>query len=362
LTHYQKNSSTFGGHFDVDKKRNRLKEIEGQEALEGFWEDASHAAKVQQEKALLQIVVSKVDKLVESLEEFEILFDYGLNEGDEESAREALVLVEDLALRFEEVEQQALLGQEEDQNNAIITINAGAGGTESCDWAYMLERMVLRYCDKLNFKTTLVDEQSGDAAGIKSATILAEGPFAYGKLRSESGIHRLVRISPFDSNARRHTSFASVFASPEVDDDIEIEMLDKDLRIDVFRASGAGGQSVNTTDSAVRITHLPTNLVAVCRNERSQLQNKQMAMKILKSRLHERAMQEKREKEAETEASKKKIEWGSQIRSYVLHPYKMVKDHRTGYEMSAPDKVLDGELEGFVKAYLQWDASEQEET
>lgn len=362
MTHYQKNSSTFGGHFDVDKKRNRLKEIEGQEALEGFWEDASHAAKVQQEKALLQIVVSKVDKLVESLEEFEILFDYGLNEGDEESAREALVLVEDLALRFEEVEQQALLGQEEDQNNAIITINAGAGGTESCDWAYMLERMVLRYCDKLNFKTTLVDEQSGDAAGIKSATILAEGPFAYGKLRSESGIHRLVRISPFDSNARRHTSFASVFASPEVDDDIEIEMLDKDLRIDVFRASGAGGQSVNTTDSAVRITHLPTNLVAVCRNERSQLQNKQMAMKILKSRLHERAMQEKREKEAETEASKKKIEWGSQIRSYVLHPYKMVKDHRTGYEMSAPDKVLDGELEGFVKAYLQWDASEQEET
>ena len=330
--------------------------------MEGFWEDADYASKIQKEKALLQMVVEKVRKLTEALEEFEILYEYGMEEGDADSAKEALELVEELGPRFEEVEQQALLGQEEDKNNAIVTINAGAGGTESCDWAYMLQRMVLRYCDKQNFKSSILDEQGGDAAGIKSTTIMVEGPFAYGKLRSENGIHRLVRISPFDSNARRHTSFASVFASPEVDDDIEIEILDKDLRIDVFRASGAGGQSVNTTDSAVRITHLPTNIVVVCRNERSQLQNKQTAMKILKSRLHERAMQEKREKEAETEASKKKIEWGSQIRSYVLHPYKMVKDHRTGFEVSAPDRVLDGELDGFVKAYLQWDASEDEET
>ena len=243
-----------------------------------------------------------------------------------------------------------------DSHNAIVAINAGAGGTESCDWAQMLYRMLVKWAEKKKFSLLEVEQQSGEAAGIKSVTLLVKGPYAYGNLKSESGIHRLVRISPFDSNSRRHTSFASVFVSPEVDDSIEVEINEGDLRIDVYRSGGAGGQSVNTTDSAVRITHKLTGIVVACQNERSQLQNKAMAMKILKSRLYERALQEKRERQAEVEAGKKEIGWGSQVRSYVLHPYKMVKDLRTQFESPNPDKVLDGDLDGFIKSYLQWRA------
>lgn len=240
-----------------------------------------------------------------------------------------------------------------DGNNAIVSINAGAGGTESCDWAYMLYRMITRWCESKNYKLALIDTQDGDSAGIKSCTFSVEGNFAYGYLKSESGIHRLVRISPFDSNARRHTSFASIYVSPEVDDSIEIDIHENDIKIDVYRAGGAGGQSVNTTDSAVRITHKPSGLVVTCQNERSQLQNKLTAMKVLKSRLYEKAMEEKRAEQAKIEESKKEIGWGSQIRSYVLHPYKMVKDHRTDCESGNPDKILDGYLDDFMKSFLE---------
>lgn len=330
------------------------------EALEGFWADADNAAKIQKEKSLLQEVCSSYKVVADLYDEFEILYEYA-SEGDEESASEAIENFQKLQDSIGELEQKSLLSDEMDPNNAIISINAGAGGTESCDWASMLYRMLTRWAESKGLKITVMDHQYGDSAGIKSVTFMVSGNYAYGQLKSETGIHRLVRISPFDSNARRHTSFASVFVSPEVDDDIEIEVLDKDIRIDVYRSGGAGGQSVNTTDSAVRITHYPSGIVVTCQNERSQLQNKQTAMKILKSRLYEKALEEKRAEEAAQQANKKEIGWGSQIRSYVLHPYKMVKDHRTNFESGNAEKVLDGDLDGFMKSYLQWSSLATEE-
>ncbi len=343
----------FGGHFEVNKKNDRLKEISQMEALEGFWNDADNAAKIQKEKSLLQDVVTTYQSLQDLYDEFEIMEEYA-TESDESTFQEACETFEKFVEQFAKAEQKVLLSEEVDPNNAIITINSGAGGTESCDWANMLLRMILRWAESKKFKTQTLDIQAGDGAGIKSATITVEGPYAYGMLKSETGVHRLVRISPFDSNARRHTSFASMFVSPEVDDDIEIEINDSDLKIDVYRSGGAGGQSVNTTDSAVRITHKPSGLVVTCQNERSQLQNKMQAMKVLKSRLYDKAMAEKREKDDEQEANKKKIEWGAQIRSYVLHPYKMVKDHRTNFESGNAEKILDGDLDGFMDSFLRW--------
>lgn len=273
---------------------------------------------------------------------------------DEASAKEALELIPKLQAAISEAEKKALLSGETDPNNAIVTINAGAGGTESCDWAGMLLRMVQRWAEAKGFKANVMDFQYGDSAGIKSATVMIQGNYAYGLLKSESGVHRLVRISPFDSNARRHTSFSSIFVSAEVDDTIEIEVLDKDLRVDVYRSGGAGGQSVNTADSAVRLTHFPSGIVVACQNERSQIQNRAMAMKILKSRLYDLELQKRREAQDKVEAGKKDIAWGSQIRSYVLHPYKLVKDHRTGFTSSQAETVLDGDLDDFMKAFLQW--------
>jgi len=325
------------------------------EALEGFWEDSTSAAKVQKEKSILTQTVTKFEKVSVLFDDFEALCEFA-DEGDEESTKEALGTFESLKESLEIAEQQALMSEETDPNNAIVSINAGAGGTESCDWASMLFRMLSRWCEQNNCKSEVMDHQTGDTAGLKSVTFMVKGDFAYGNLKSESGIHRLVRISPFDSNARRHTSFASVFVSPEIDDTIEIDIQDKDIRIDVYRSGGAGGQSVNTTDSAVRITHHPSGIVVTCQNERSQLQNKETAFKVLRSRLYEKAMEEKRAEAAQVEAGKKEIGWGSQIRSYVLHPYKMVKDHRTSFESGNADKVLDGDLDGFMKSYLQWRA------
>ena len=275
-------------------------------------------------------------------------------DGDEASAQEALELFPKLETALSEVEKKALLSDETDINNAIVTINAGAGGTESCDWAGMLLRMITRWCEDHKFKHQVTDFQYGDSAGIKSATVMVTGNYAYGLLKSEIGVHRLVRISPFDSNARRHTSFASIFVSAEVDDTIEIEVLDKDLRVDVYRSGGAGGQSVNTADSAVRLTHLPTGIVVACQNERSQIQNRAMAMKILKSRLYDFEMEKRRKEQQAIEDTKMEIGWGSQIRSYVLHPYKLVKDHRTGFQSSQAETVLNGDLDDFMKSYLQW--------
>lgn len=343
----------FGGLFDIDRKNQRLKEISEMEALPGFWEDADAAAKIQKEKSLLQEVTNRYEKVSELFDEFEILQEYA-SEGDKDSLEEALTTYNKLEESIKDLEKQSLLSEEMDPNNAIVSINAGAGGTESCDWASMLYRMLTRWCEAHGFKTQVLDVQDGDSAGIKSATFTVTGNYAYGLMKSESGIHRLVRISPFDSNARRHTSFASVFVSPEIDEDIEIEIQDKDIRIDVYRSGGAGGQSVNTTDSAVRITHHPSGIVVTCQNERSQLQNKLQAMKVLRSRLYEKALEEQRAEKAEQEANKKEIGWGSQIRSYVLHPYKMVKDHRTNFEAGNAEKVLDGDLDGFMKSYLEW--------
>ncbi len=280
------------------------------------------------------------------------LFELSQEEKDESVLSEVANLIVSLADQFEKAEFQKMLSEEMDPKNAILTINAGAGGTESQDWAQMLLRMYQRWAQDKGFKTELMDALPGEEAGIKNATLTITGPFAYGLLKSEAGVHRLVRISPFDSNARRHTSFTSVFVTPEVDDDFEVVINPADLRVDVYRSGGKGGQGVNTTDSAVRLTHLPTGLVVACQQERSQIKNKALAMKVLKSRIYERHLEEERKKQADVEASKKDISWGSQIRSYVLHPYKMVKDHRTTHVVPVADKVLDGDLDGFIKAYL----------
>ena len=245
------------------------------------------------------------------------------------------------------------MGSPEDPKNAWLMIHAGAGGTESQDWAEMLLRMYLRFCEARGWKAELIDRQDGEEAGLKSATLHVVGDHAYGYLKGEMGVHRLVRISPFDAAQRRHTSFASIYVSPEVDEDIEIEIAEKDLRVDTYRSSGAGGQHVNVTDSAVRITHLPTGIVVTCQNERSQGRNRDMAMRVLRARLYQRALDERRAEEERLVGDKKSIEWGSQIRSYVLHPYRMVKDHRTGHETGDTDSVLDGELTPFVEAYLK---------
>jgi peptide chain release factor 2 len=249
-------------------------------------------------------------------------------------------------------ELKLMLGSEQDSMNAIMTIHAGAGGTEAQDWAEMLLRMYLRWTERKGFSTTIIDYQPGDEAGVKSVSLTIEGEYAYGYAKAEIGIHRLVRISPFDSGARRHTSFASVFVYPEVDDEISIEIDDNDLRIDTYRSTGAGGQHVNKTDSAVRITHMPTGIVVQCQNERSQHKNKAMAMKFLKSRLYEIEIQEQKKKIYELNKTKKEISWGSQIRSYILHPYKLVKDHRTNLEAGNANRVLDGDIDDFIEAYL----------
>jgi peptide chain release factor 2 len=302
---------------------------------------------------LLEDVTGLYSNVKSIADDFEVLCEMAAD-GDEASAIEAMAFFSKLKTMLSEAEKKALLSAETDINNAIVTINAGAGGTESCDWAGMLLRMITRWCENTGFKATVTDFQYGDAAGIKSATLMVSGNYAFGLLKSESGVHRLVRISPFDSNARRHTSFSSVYVTPEVDDTIEIEVLDKDLRVDIYRAGGAGGQSVNTADSAVRLTHLPTGIVVACQNERSQLQNRAMGMKILKSRLYEHELEKRRKEQQVIEDAKMDNSWGSQIRSYVLHPYKLVKDHRNGFSTSQAETVLEGDLDDFMKAYLQW--------
>jgi peptide chain release factor 2 len=273
-------------------------------------------------------------------------------EAGEEVAADLATSLNELERLVQGAEFQKMLGGEHDAANAILTINAGAGGTESQDWAEMLLRMYLRWCDKRGFKRDITDTQAGEEAGIKSATVLVQGEYAYGYLSAEAGVHRLVRISPFDSAARRHTSFASVFAWPQIDEDIKIEVQEKDLRVDTYRSSGAGGQHVNVTDSAVRITHLPTGIVVSCQNERSQIRNREVGMKILKARLYDLELQKQRARLDAVESAKKDIAFGSQIRSYVLHPYRMVKDHRTKHEVGDPDRVLDGDLDDLIKATL----------
>lgn len=305
-----------------------------------------------QEKSRLESELREFQELERGFNDAQTLFELAQEEKDESAQKEVSELVTSLAAQFERVEFHKMLSEEHDPRNAIVTINAGAGGTESQDWAQMLLRMYQRWGQDRGFKVELLDALAGEEAGIKNATLTISGSYAYGLLKSEAGVHRLVRISPFDSNARRHTSFSSVYVSPEIDDDFEVVINPVDLRIDVFRAGGKGGQGVNTTDSAVRITHMPSGIVVACQQERSQIKNKDLAMKVLRSRLYERHLEEERKKQAAIEDTKKDIAWGSQIRSYVLHPYKMVKDHRTGHTQSVAEKVLDGDLDGYIKAYL----------
>jgi len=315
-----------------------------------FWADQAAAQKVMQRRKRLEGDLELLKRLRAQEDDAKVLADW-LASGEDVAADfgSALDALESTA---EAAEFQKMLGGDHDRANAILTINAGAGGTDSQDWAEMLLRMYLRWCDRRGLKRDITDVQAGEEAGIKSATVMVQGEYAYGNLAAEAGVHRLVRISPFDSNARRQTSFASVFAWPEIDETIEIDVQEKDLRIDTYRSSGAGGQHVNVTDSAVRITHLPTGIVVACQNERSQIRNREVGMKILKARLYELEVQKRREKLDAVEAAKKDIAFGSQIRSYVLHPYRMVKDHRTKHETGNPDRVLDGDIDDFIKATL----------
>ncbi len=346
-------SPSSGGLFDVDGKRESIQEIESKIAAPGFWDNADSSQGILKERTSLEKIVQLWDSLARQQEDVRVMIELGEEEADEETLKEVGEMNNRLQQGVEAAEFQRMLSGEHDRNSCFISINPGAGGTESQDWAEMLLRMYLRYCEKKGWKTSITDYQSGDEAGIKSATFSVSGEYAYGYLKAEAGIHRLVRISPFDSNARRHTSFASVYAFPEIEEeDIDIKIADSDLRVDTFRSGGAGGQHVNTTDSAVRITHLPTNIVVACQSERSQILNRATAMKVLRAKLYEKEVQERTARASEIASEKKEIGWGSQIRSYVLHPYKMVKDLRTGVESGNPDAVLDGALEEFVVAYL----------
>jgi peptide chain release factor 2 len=301
-------------------------------------------------------VVGDWDSASSGLEDIQLLIELGEEDGDAAARAEAQAEVREMLSTVEQtlaqMEFARMLSGEHDASNAIVSINAGAGGTEAQDWAEMLLRMYLRWAERRGFKAEITEYQPGEEAGTKGVTFTVSGDYAYGYLKAEKGIHRLVRISPFDSNARRHTSFCSVFVFPELSDDVEVEILDKDLKVDTYRASGAGGQHVNKTDSAIRITHLPTGIVVSCQNERSQHKNRATALKQLKARLYERQLEQKENKAEELGGEKKDIAWGSQIRSYVLHPYRMVKDHRTGHEVGNADGVLDGDLDGFIEAYL----------
>ena len=318
----------------------------------GFWD--------RQEEARETIVrLKQLKPLIESWgachHELQELKEYThlLSEQDRDSLPQIEKEVNKLAHEVDALEFKRLLSEPEDPNNAIVSINAGAGGTESCDWVNMLFRMYLRWAEKKGFETQVVDMLSGEEAGVKNVTFYVRGPYAYGYLKTECGVHRLVRISPFDANKRRHTSFASLDAIAEVEDDVDIEIKEEELKIDTFRASGAGGQHVNKTESAIRVTHIPTGIVVQCQNERSQYKNKQMAFKILKARLYEKRKQEEEAKIAQKYGEKKEIAWGSQIRSYVFHPYTLVKDHRTGFETSNGQEVMDGDLDSFMEAYLK---------
>lgn len=320
----------------------------------GFWDDVDEAKKTNRRISRLRETIEEWRSFDKDLEETETLLELAVEENDPDALQEAEAAVNKLKNRIDHFELECMFTGEHDANNAILAINAGAGGTEAQDWVEMLMRMYLRWTENKGFQADILDYLPGDEAGVKGITIMVKGRNAYGLLRSEVGIHRLVRISPFDTSGRRHTSFASVSVFPELDDNIEVEINEKDLRIDTYRASGAGGQHVNKTSSAIRITHLPTNIVVQCQSERSQHRNKDIAMKMLRARLYERERQAQQEQRQEIEGEKREIAWGSQIRSYIMHPYQLIKDHRTNFETGKVEQVLDGDLDPFIKEYLLW--------
>ncbi len=348
---------TSGGIFDPERKKEELKTLYEKRDTPYFWKDQKAAQAVIDKITQREKPVKALQDFESSFEDVTVLLELAEEENDESTLAEVSSTLDSLEKTISDLEFQTLLGGRDDSKNVILSINAGAGGTESQDWTQMLRRMYLRWIERRKFEYEEFDLQAGQEAGVKSVTILVKGDYAYGYLKSENGVHRLVRISPFDSNARRHTSFASVSILPEIDDTVEIEIEEKDLKIDVYRASGAGGQHVNKTSSAVRIKHIPTGIVVQCQNERSQFKNKSFAMKILKSRLYKHHMEEEEKKQAEYTKDQKKIEWGSQIRSYVFHPYNMVKDLRTEVETGNVQAVMDGDIDKFINSYLTWQKS-----
>jgi peptide chain release factor 2 len=341
-----------GAIFDLPAKEIKLKEIENQIAVDGFWDNPEETKGILRERTRISEQIERFKKLKDDLEENEILLDLAIEESDEKTLDEVTRQMQELEADIRQVSLDMMLDGKEDQNNAIVSINAGAGGTEAQDWAEMLFRMYARWVERKRYKVNIIDFQPGEEAGIKSVTFTAVGDYAYGYLKSEIGVHRLVRISPFNASGKRHTSFASVFVYPELDSEIVIEIDDNDLRIDTYRASGAGGQHVNKTSSAVRITHLTTGIVVQCQQEKSQHRNKEMAMKVLKARLYQAQKAKQDEKLREMHDGKEDIAWGSQIRSYVLHPYQMVKDHRTNLEIGNVNDVLDGGIDRFIEEVL----------
>ena len=339
---------------DLDGARAEAQRLEDETAQDGFWNDLERSQKVQQRLKQLQNKISRQEKLITEWQDLTALCEMGQEADDAELLEELKTGFDQLETRLEEARLTTLLSGEYDNHNAILTFHAGAGGTEAQDWAQMLYRMYTRWAERHDFTYQILDYEDGDEAGIKSASISIQGENAYGLLKSENGVHRLVRVSPFDANARRQTSFAALEVMPEIADDDEIEIRDEDIEMQVYRASGAGGQHVNKTSSAIRITHIPTGIVVQCQNERSQFQNKDKAMQMLKAKLYMLKQQENAEKLSDIRGDVKEIGWGSQIRSYVLQPYTMVKDHRTGCESGNAQAVLDGGLDPFISAYLKW--------
>lgn len=341
-------------HFDLVKVEARIKVLDAQTMEQSFWDNPEASQKVLQELKGLKDRVNSYKTLKNKYEDVETMIEMAYEESDDELVAEIKDLMKDFVTYYDELRIATLLSGEYDRNNAILTLHSGAGGTEACDWVEMLFRMYTRWAEKKGYKCEVLDYLAGEEAGIKSVTVQINGENAYGYAKAEKGVHRLVRISPFDSSGRRHTSFASLDVMPEITDDIDIEINDDELRIDTYRASGAGGQHVNKTDSAIRITHLPTNIVVQCQNERSQRQNKERAMRMLKAKLYEIKRREQMSKLDEVRGEVKEIGWGSQIRSYVMHPYRMVKDHRTNEEIGNVNAVMDGDIDKFINAYLIW--------
>ncbi len=339
---------------DPEKLEKELADIDRKMSEEGFWEDQGSAKEVVQRRKWLESTLESLRSIESSLRDVEELYEEA--EEDQETLQILEEELEGLEERLRDLELKTFLSGEMDSKNAYLTIQAGAGGTEACDWAEMLMRMYSRWAERKGYEVEVVDITPDDVAGIKSATLLIKGPYAYGYLKGEQGVHRLVRISPFDASARRHTSFAAVSVVPQIDESIEVDIREEDLKMETFRASGAGGQYVNKTDTAVRITHIPTGIVVSCQQERSQFQNRRKALELLKAKLYQLEREKLMEKKRQYEGEKTDIGWGHQIRSYVFHPYRMVKDLRTGYETGNADAVMDGELDPFIESYLRWRA------